>query len=223
MSILSPTQVAKEVATLFRKNKIDYEQSRYIFKTVRQSLALTSSKRRPTVPKTLSEAQIEKLFSVINDPSDLLMFKLCYHCALRVSALVSLKIEDIDLDACFLTIHWNKTNSGKIPFPKSLRPLLLMHINSNKDCVWLFESNRKTQFSTRMIQLKFKRYASLAGLLDSVSIHCLRHSCLSHLASKGMTSSQLQGISLHRSKSSLDSYVRLSGVEVRETYDQVFK
>jgi integrase/recombinase XerD len=214
-------RISQIVVEEFRRANVTYDQSRYVFKTARQALELRSERKRLIVPKALSEAQIGRFFASIDDPTDLLMFRLCYSCALRVSGLCDLKRDDLNLDDHTVRIRWNKTNSGTIPFPKSLRPLLKMHLAANSDCVWLFESNRHGRFSTRAIQLKFKAYVRKAGLPENTSVHSLRHSCLTHLASKGLQSSQLQAISLHKSKSSLDSYVRLSCVDVRDAYDQV--
>ena len=214
-------RIAQIVATEFKKAGVTYDQSRFIFKMARQSLDLKSSRTKVLVPKALSEPQIERLFSAIDDPTDLLLFRLTYACALRVSGLCDLRVEDLSLDAHTIRIRWNKTNSGTIPFPKSLKPLLKMHLVSHPDWVWLFESNRGKSFSTRAIQLKFKAYARKAGLPEVTSVHSLRHSCLTHLAAKGLQSSQLQAVSLHRSKASLDSYVRLSCVDVRDAYDRV--
>lgn len=216
-------KLAREVATQFRRFDVSYDQSRYVFKLVRQSLGLRSQRKHICVSKALSDAQVERLWAAIEDPTDLLMFRLCYVCALRVSGLCGLKREDIDLDNCTVRISWNKTNSGVIPFPKNLKPLLRMHLAANPDCVWLFESNRQRNFSTRAIQLKFKAYVRRAGLPEETSVHGLRHTCLTILAAKGLQSSQLQAISLHKSKASLDSYIRLSCVDVRDAYDQVMK
>ena len=213
----------------FRKANLSYDQSRQVFKTARKALGLSPSKKGRALPKSLSEAQIEKFLNAITDSSDHLLFRLAYSCGPRVSAICDLKLADVDLENCTLRIEWNKTNSGVIPFPKSLQILLRMHLMAHRDCVYLFQSPVKSAsggakpYTTRTLQLKFKHYAQQAGLPADASIHCLRHSCLTHLASRGLTSSQLQGISLHRSKSSLDSYVRLSAVEVKDAYNEVMR
>lgn len=208
---------------------MSYEQSRSIVKMARKTLGLVPPKRGAMIPKALSESQVAKLLAVISDPKDLILFRLIYSCALRVSGLCNLKRSDVDLDNCTITIHWSKSNGGVIPFARSLQPLLRMHMASTEANEYLFQSGHKTAgggpkpYSTRAIQLRFKHYAQIAGLSPDVAVHALRHSCLSHLAAKGLTSSQLQGVSLHRSKQSLDSYVRLSAVEIRDAYDEVMK
>jgi site-specific recombinase XerD len=214
------SEIANLIAKKCQKAGLSYDQTRYIFKLVRTSLDLRPARATKVVKRSLSETQIESFFKVIKNPNDLLMFKLMYSCALRVSALVGLKKKHICLEELTVNVEFNKTNGGVIPFPKSLKQLLqmFMHANNHEQ---LFVSSHNRAYSTRAIQLKFKHYAKIAGLPSDVSVHCLRHSVLTRLASKGLTSSQLQAISLHRSKTSLDSYIRLSGVEVRDKYDEV--
>jgi integrase len=215
-------QIAQIVVCEFRKANLNYDQSRYIFKLCRTALDLKASRKGLEVKRSLSDAQVESFFRVISNPTDLLIFKIIYCCALRVSALACLKREDVSLDEFTVTIRFSKTSGGVIPFPKSLRPLLQMHLQATSG-TYLFQSSHKRPFSTRALQLKYKTYAKMAGLPNESSIHCLRHSVLTSLASKGLTGPQLQGISLHRSKASLDSYIRLSAVEVRGAYDEVMK
>src|SRR5579863_4676612 len=215
--------IAKQLSEQFKRENVTYDQSRYIFKMARQAVGLQASRKGLMVPKSLSESQVEKLFTVIENPTDLLLFRLIHSCALRVSGLCDLKRDNVNLDDFTITIRFNKTSGGVIPFPQSLKPLLRMHLQVTAGDTYLFQSSHRKPYSTRALQLKFKNYARLAGLPPDVAVHSLRHSCLSHLAAKGLTSSQLQGVSLHRSKSSLDSYVRLSAVEVRDAYNQVMK
>lgn len=216
-------KIASNLVSDFRKHGITYDQSRYVFKRARLVLDLKPAKRGQRVPKCLSEAQLEKFFASITNPTDLVLFKLTYSCALRVSAVCELQKDDVNLDDLTITVRFNKTNGGVIPFPRNLKPLLQMHLQSSPGNASLFESTHRKPFCTRTLQLKFKHYAKLAGLPQDLAIHSLRHSSLSHLAAKGLTSSQLQGVSLHRSKASLDSYVRLSAVEVRAAYDHAMK
>lgn len=215
----SLASLAKRVSQEFRKIGVTYDQSRYVFKLARLSVGLKAQRTGEVKPRGLSEAQVDRLFTVISNPTDLLMFRLIYGCALRVSGLRDLKRADVSLDEFKITVRFNKTNGGVIPFPRSLKPLLLMHLHGESGGEALFQSSHRKPYSTRAIQLKFKKYAKLAGLPAETSVHSLRHSCLTHLAAKGLQSSQLQAISLHRSKASLDSYVRLSCADVREAYD----
>jgi site-specific recombinase XerD len=53
-------------------------------------------KKKSTLPKVISQKDIIKLFSVVENPKHLLILKLCYGMGLRVSEIVNLKISNID-------------------------------------------------------------------------------------------------------------------------------
>ena len=220
-------QIAQVLVREFRKADLTYDQSRQVIKLARTSLDLKPSRKGRTLPKSLSEDQIEKFFSVISDPTLLLQFQIAYFCGLRVSALCELKRVDVCLDTMTVSIQWSKTNSGRICFPRKLKAVLRMHLAATGGNTYLFQSNHGQKgprpHSTRTLQLRFKHFAKMAGLPPDVAIHSLRHSCLTHLARRGLSSAQIQAISLHRSKSSLDSYVALSQVDVMDSYQEAFK
>jgi len=53
-------------------------------------------KKKSSLPKVISKADIAKLFAKVENPKHILMLKLCYGMGLRVSEIVNLKITDID-------------------------------------------------------------------------------------------------------------------------------
>lgn len=86
---------------------------------------------------------------------DMIIVKTLLYTGIRVSELIRLKIEDVDFDRCQLRIISGKGKKDRIvPFPKSFRETLALHIsNANKNKqLNLFESSWKKPYSDRGIR-----------------------------------------------------------------------
>src|SRR5450755_3613916 len=73
-------------------------------------------------------------------------------------------------------------------------------------------------FTTRRIQQIVQGYREKAGLTQPVHPHLFRHQMLTYLTAKGLTDAQIQLISGHESKKSLEVYQHLSLESVDKAY-----
>lgn len=74
-----------------------------------------------TLPKTLSKAEIKKIFKCTNNPKHLLMLKLAYGMGLRVSEIVNLKLEHINSNDMLVRIEGAKGKKDRYTnLPKSV-------------------------------------------------------------------------------------------------------
>jgi integrase/recombinase XerD len=114
-------------------------------------------------------------------------------------------VEDVDLDACKIFIEQGKGSKDRyILFPESFGLILKAHLEANPESRYLFESRQRTRFSARRVQQIVSEYAAIAELLEHVHPHLLRHQMLTWL-----TDAQIQLISGHASKKSLEIYQHL--------------
>jgi site-specific recombinase XerD len=90
-----------------------------------------------------------------------------------------------------------------ILFPESFRLILKAHLAANLDNRYLFDRQR-TKFTARRVQQIVSGYAAAAELPEHVHPYLLRHQMLAWLTAQGLPDAQIQLISGHASKKSLE-------------------
>lgn len=219
--------VVAQIVRLARKERLSYDEFRYVCQQARRKLGLRKPRRERKLPQLLPEAELKKFFRRLQECGDLqheIMLKLLFFTAVRVSELVGIRVEDIDFDQCKIFISEGKGRKDRyILFPKSFRLVLQSHLRANPKNRHLFETTRYTSFTTRRVQQIVKQYREEAGIAQPVHPHLFRHQMITYLTTKGLSDSQIQLISGHESKKSLEVYQHLSLKNVDEAYQEAVK
>ncbi|MCI0665318.1 MAG: tyrosine-type recombinase/integrase [Acidobacteria bacterium] len=221
------SEVVAQFVRIARKERLDYDDFLYVCQQTRKKLGLRKPKRERRLPQLLPETELKKFFGVIQECGDLqheIMLKLLFFTAVRVSELVAIKVEDIDLDRCKIFIAEGKGRKDRyILFPARFRLVLKTHLRANPKNRYLFETTRYTPFTTRRVQQIVKQYREEAGITQPVHPHLFRHQMITFLTAKGLSDSQIQLISGHESKKSLEVYQHLSLKNVEQAYQEAVK
>lgn len=220
-------KLVRAVANLVRRARLDYEGFRRLSAGVRKELGLRRPPRSRKLPQVLPEASLAKFFDTIRHRGNLqheIMLKLLFYTAIRVSELVNIRTEHVDLDACKIFIEQGKGSKDRyILYPEPFRLVLQSHLVANSENRFLFESRQRTKYTTRRVQQIVAKYAEAAELPDRIHPHLLRHQMLTWLTAQGMPDSQIQLISGHASKKSLEVYQHLSLASVQPGYQRAVK
>ena len=153
-----------------------------------------------------------------------ILMKLLFYTAVRVSELVHIKVTDIDLDGCKIFINRGKGAKDRyILFPASFRLVLKSHLEKKIGHRYLFETRRFGPFTTRRIQQIVQQYREKAGITQPVHPHLFRHQMLTFLTSKGLSDAQIQLLSGHETKKSLEVYQHLSLESVDKAYQDAVR
>jgi site-specific recombinase XerD len=121
------------------------------------------------------------------------MLKLLFFSAVRVSALVRVKVTDIDFAQCKIFIAQGKGRKDRyILFPTSFCLVLQSHLRANPKNRYLFETVRYTSFTPRRIQQIVRHYRDQAGIVHPVHPHLFRHQLITYLTTQGLSDSQIQ-------------------------------
>ena len=142
----------------------------------------------------------------------------------RVSELINIKINDIDLDRCQIKIIEGKGKKDRIvTFPNSFKEKLAIHADSTKDKggKYLFESSWKKPYTDRGIRKILAHYTKAAGIEHSISPHTLRHFLFTWLKKQSVEDALIQPYSGHESRQSLEIYSKLSIGDAQEEYNNV--
>ena len=120
--------------------------------------------RRPRpehkLPQVLSRGEILQIVRTIQNPKHRLMIELLYAAGLRVSEVVNLRVQDVNLDELTLFVRAPrpvresiKSNKDRLTiFSESLRDALRRQMDGKQAGDWLFPSRRGGRLSTRTIQ-----------------------------------------------------------------------
>lgn len=147
---IGPKQIQDYVLYLFRESKLATGSCHCIFTGLRffytvtlgrdsSSIPLPPTKKITTLPEILSVEEIERLFSVTQNPKHRVMLMAAYSGGLRVSELVKLKITDIHSDRMMIRVDQGKGRKDRYTLlSKRLLEELRSYWIINKPQVWLF-------------------------------------------------------------------------------------
>jgi type 1 fimbriae regulatory protein FimB/type 1 fimbriae regulatory protein FimE len=171
----------------------------------------------------LTEAEIEQLFEAAgksrNPVRDRLLILLAFRHALRVSELVDVKVEQIDLKAHMIHIRRAKNGTPGIHglHGDELR-LIRALIRENPHTTFLFLSERKAPLSIDGVQKLVERLGEAAGFAFPIHVHMLRHSAGYALAGRGVDTRTLQAFMGHRSIANTVIYTAVADKRVRNIW-----
>ena len=186
-------------------------------------------KLRKALPKTLSVEDVDLLLDIALDtPFDYrnkAMLELMYGCGLRVSELVSLEINDIDMTNCLIRILGKGSKERDIPLGEYAIYYLKEYLGvreqllKNKPCNKLFLNNHGEGMTRQGFFKMLKGLLLEKGLNPEVSPHTLRHSFATHLINRGADLRSIQEMLGHADISTTKIYTRVSDEKVIEDYN----
>jgi len=227
MEKISARKMSKRISKLLRSQNPNYDYIRDLFRFVRKELSIkvtTTPKRLPYVP---TESEIKKFYLAIwnsNNMRYMLIIKVLLYTGVRVSELISIKINDVDLSSCQIKINQGKGKKDRVvPFSPVFKETLALHIKQYKaeNREYLFESGFRRHYTDRGIRKILMRYTQIAGIERSISPHRLRHFLFTWLKKKGIDDALIQPYSGHAKRDSLEIYSKLSLVDAQEQYNRV--
>lgn len=193
---------------------------------------LQNPKLRKSLPKTLSEQQVEALLAApnISDPlhlRDRTMLEVLYAAGLRVSELVSLRLGQLSLAQGVARVTGKGNKERLVPlgeeavewiqrFLKEGRALLLQ---TPSDI--LFPSSRGQQMTRQTFWHRIKLHAMAAGIdQDALSPHTLRHAFATHLLNHGADLRVVQMLLGHADLSTTQIYTHVATERLQRLVEQ---
>lgn len=230
MERIPPKKMAKQVVKLLRKQHPDPSYVKKVFQYVREDLGLKGGRvRSKRLPELMTEDELNRFYKAVwhtSNRSHMVMLKLILFTGIRNEELVNLTLKDVDLDSMRIRIDHGKGDKDRyVLFPPYFRDELTQHISIQKEkgAVYLFESNRRTKFTTRWIREIVKKYARKAEINKRIHPHLFRHQILTYLTSKGIVDAKIQLISGHKNQDSLSIYQDLSLSDIAKEYWDAMK
>jgi integrase/recombinase XerC len=196
------------------------------------SLGLRTPKQSKRLPRVLSTKEVGKLLDAPNATlrlgrRDQAIFETFYSTGVRVSELVGMNLNDLDLDAGVAVVR-GKGKRERIAVlgaaaVASLRAWLAVRGETDKghmDRVAVFLNHAGGRITTRSVARILAKHLKRAGVATAASPHSLRHSFATHMLDRGADIRSVQELLGHRSLSSTQIYTQVSSQRLREVYEK---
>ena len=184
------------------------------------------------LPKTLSSSEVETLLGQPDMTTtlgirDKAMLEVIYAAGLRVSELVVLRLQDVNLERGFVIVVGKGSKERAVPLGEvasarlkeyldRARPLLL----KGAACDAVFVSSRRRQLTRQMFWERIKHYVRKAGITRNVSPHTLRHSFATHLLDNGADLRAVQAMLGHSDISTTQIYTHVSRERLKRIHEK---
>ena len=194
------------------------------------TLPLQGPKPKRTLPKTLSEMEVEAL---IHQPKtefprglrDAAMLEVLYATGLRVSELISLTLDQLELEAHLIRTMGKGSKERLVPVGKAASRSLLDYLEKGRPPLlkqpmvpWVFVNNRGGRLSRQGFWKILGQYGRQAGIMKKISPHTLRHTFATHLLEGGADLRSIQTMLGHADISTTQIYTLVTHEHLREVY-----
>jgi len=192
---------------------------------------IKAPKKAKRLPKVLSVEQVGKLLAqpigvsagVIRDRA---IIELLYSCGMRVSELVALEVEDIDLRNGFIRCFGKGSKERIVPIGSHASEALTEYINKSRPGLAgkyrpsaLFLNAHGKRLSRQSCWKAVKKYAEKAGI-EELYPHSLRHSFATHLLANGADLRAVQELLGHANISTTQIYTHVTKERLRSAYER---
>lgn len=189
------------------------------------TLLLMSPKLDKTLPKFLSENEVVQL---IESPSlekipgkrDRAIFETLYGAGIRVSELVGLNIDDVDLISQLVKVRGKGKKERLVPIGDkagaALRDYLSSRLSGSRA---LFLNKNGTRLTDRSVRNIINKHILTTSVHTKVSPHVIRHSFATHLLDRGADLRSVQELLGHVNLSTTQIYTHVTTEKLKNVYD----
>ena len=186
-----------------------------------------------TLPKFLSMDEVDRLLQSpdTTEPRglrDRALIELLYATGLRVSEMVNLRQQDLNLESGYLTCSGKGRKQRLVPVGDEAAAWLTRYVQEGRPALLkrrasprLFVNARGGSGLTRVGLWKIlKDYGKRAGVASAISPHVLRHSFATHLLERGADLRAIQMMLGHSDLSTTQIYTHVLEARLRAVYDK---
>lgn len=222
----SPRSIARCMSALRAFYKFLREQN---LRTDNPVAAHKTPKLGRSLPKDLSEADVDALIQApdLNTAlglRDRAMLEVLYACGLRVSELITLRVDLINMNQGYLRILGKGNKERLVPMGQVAAEWLEKYIQDARPQLYktatdyLFLTQHGGIMSRQNFWYAIKRYALQAGIQTELSPHTLRHAFATHLLNHGADLRVVQMLLGHSDLSTTQIYTHVAQVRMQQLH-----
>ncbi|MFT7558928.1 MAG: integrase/recombinase XerD [Flavobacteriales bacterium] len=184
------------------------------------------------LPKTLSEHDVESLLAAPDggepiNVRDRAMLELLYACGLRVTELISLSIDQINLRQGVVRVRGKGDKDRLVPLGAVAESIIVEYLSGargvllgGKSSDVVFPSRRGTQMTRQTFWYRIKHWAQVADIRTELSPHTLRHAFATHLLNHGADIRSVQMLLGHSSISTTQIYTHIAQERLKRMHEE---
>lgn len=184
------------------------------------------------LPHSLSTTEVEALLAEPGHDSpraarDAAMLELMYASGLRVSELVRLRFDELNLEHGIVRLVGKGGRERLVPMGEPARDALRGYLRGARSVLlgsgssdFVFVTARGTAMTRQNFWQLLRRYAVAAGVTTALSPHSLRHAFATHLMEHGADLRVVQSLLGHRDLSTTQIYTHVARARLREFHGQ---
>ena len=194
------------------------------------TLRIESPRQGRPLPKSLSEADVERLLDAPDldlpiEFRDRTMLELLYACGLRVSELVSLRVDQVGFNQGIVRVLGKGGKERLVPMGEEALDWLQRYMQGARFDLLrgrasdvLFPSNRTRAMTRQTFWYRIKIYAERADIKGHLSPHTLRHAFATHLLNHGADLRVVQMLLGHSDLSTTQIYTHVARQRMQELH-----
>ena len=185
------------------------------------------------LPNTLSVREVEALLEAPDEKNiiglrDKAMLELLYATGLRVSELVSLSINNLNLLQGVVKVMGKGAKERLVPIGSISQEIIKKYIDTARpellcnalNCNDLFVTTRGKAMTRQAFWYRIKYYLSLINISENVSPHTIRHAFATHLLNHGADLRSVQILLGHSSVSTTTIYTHIAKERLKNLYKE---
>lgn len=181
------------------------------------------------LPETLTVAEVSLLLEqpggkTPKELRDKAMLELLYATGMRVSELVALRMQDVNLAMGYICCR-DGEKERIIPIETAAETALAQYLKEARphlcgETEYVFTNCQGGSMTRQGFWKIIKHYAAMAGIDKDITPHMIRHSFATHLVDNGADLKAVQEMLGHSDISTTQIYMKKSAIRLKEVYDQ---
>lgn len=193
---------------------------------------LDSPRVKKRLPRSASPNDIESLLQAPEGDSpkslrDRALLELLYATGMRVTELISLDIDSVDLSSGTVRAYGKGAKERLMPIHARSVEAIREYLEKGRGAFArddgeqaLFLNPRGQRLTRQGLWLIVKQYVDKVGLSNAITPHTLRHSFATHMLNRGANLRNVQHLLGHASLATTQVYTRVSDERLRAVYNE---
>ncbi len=167
------------------------------------------------LPVAITEKEFDMLMNVTRKPKHKVAFMLGFFSGMRISEIINLKPEDINIDQRSIFIRQGKGGKDRVvTIPKGF---------GEKSMKMLPLKFKNVKSGSRSLEIAFNNNIKKAGIIrEGLHFHSLRHGFATHCLERGIPISHVQVLLGHSNIATTSIYIQANPMDAIRSYEEKF-